>query len=71
MLHRTSLTQPMVFSSQNFLLSASFEAFAAVKFQVEEVFWFVTPRSAVVGHQLFRRPCCLHIHPEDGGSMDF
>jgi hypothetical protein len=37
------------------------------------VFWVVTPCSAVVGYQHFRRPYCLHLHsllPEDGGSME-
>jgi hypothetical protein len=33
-------------------------------FQVE-VFWVVTPCSIAV-----ENPYCLHLHPEDGGSMD-
>jgi len=43
--------------------NASFEAFMAVIFQVE-VFWVVTPRSAVVGCQHFRAPRCFRLHPE-------
>jgi len=39
-----------------------------VKFHVE-VFWVVMPCN-VVGYQCFRGPCCLHLHPEGGGSMD-
>jgi len=39
---------------------ASFEAFAAVMFQVE-VFWVVTSGGAVVGYQCLRGPCCLHL----------
>jgi hypothetical protein len=35
----------------------------AVKIQVE-VFWVVTPCSAVVGYQFFGGPCCLHIQCE-------
>jgi len=27
-----------------------------------EVFWFVTPRSVVVGCQRFGGPCCHHLH---------
>jgi hypothetical protein len=33
-----------------------------------EVFWVVMPCSAMVGYQCLRGPCCLHFHPEDGGS---
>jgi hypothetical protein len=29
----------------------------------------VTPCSVVVWYRLFRGPCCLHLHPEDVGSM--
>jgi hypothetical protein len=25
---------------------------------------------SVVGYQCFGGPCCPHLHPEDGGSMD-
>jgi len=32
-----------------------------VKIQVE-VFWVVTPCSAVLGYQCFGGPCCLHLH---------
>jgi hypothetical protein len=40
-----------------------------VKYQVE-VFWVVTPCSVVVGYQQrLVGPCCLELHPEDGGSM--
>jgi hypothetical protein len=31
-----------------------------MKIQVE-VFWVVTPCSAVVGYQRFRSPCCIHL----------
>jgi hypothetical protein len=48
---------------------ARFEVFTAVKVQVE-VFWVVTPYSVVIGYHRFRGQCCLHIHPEDGGSID-
>jgi len=27
-----------------------------------EVFWVVTPCNIVIGHQHFRRSCCLHLH---------
>jgi len=40
-----------------------------VIFQVE-VFWVVTVCNVVVGYQRFGCPCCLHLHSEDGGSMD-
>jgi len=30
-----------------------------------------TPCSVVGGYQLFRGSCCLHVHREDGDSMDF
>jgi hypothetical protein len=43
-----------------YILSASFEAFTAVMFQVE-IFWGVMPCSVVVGYQRFRGPCCLHL----------
>jgi hypothetical protein len=39
------------------------------RFQVG-VFLFVMPCSVVVVYQRFGDPCCLHLHPEDGGSMD-
>jgi len=39
---------------------ASFEAFTATMFEVE-VFWVVTPCNVVVGYQLSRDPCCLHL----------
>jgi hypothetical protein len=42
---------------------ANFEAFTAVMFQVA-VFWVVTSCSIVVGYQIFRGPCCLHIPVE-------
>jgi hypothetical protein len=45
------------------LPSACFEAFAAVTFQVEVL--YVVMCSVVVGYQRFRRPCRLHLHPED------
>jgi hypothetical protein len=62
---------------------ARFEVFMAVKIQ-DEVFWVVTPCSAMVGYQRFRGPCCVHrpdkvissrlfsslLHPEDGHSME-
>jgi hypothetical protein len=36
-----------------------------------EVFWVLTPCSIVViRYQKFRGPCCLHLHPEVGGSME-
>jgi len=44
-------------------LHASFEAFAAVIFEVE-VFWIVMPSSAVVGYQRFIGSCCLHLQCE-------
>jgi hypothetical protein len=35
-----------------------------------EVFWVMTPCSAVVAYQCFRGPCCLHLQgKEDGSSM--
>jgi len=34
-----------------------------------EVFWVVMPCN-VVGYQRFGNPCCLRLHPEEGGSMD-
>jgi len=33
------------------------------------VFWIVTPCSNVAGYQCFRASCCLHLEPEDRGSM--
>jgi len=33
------------------------------------VFWVMTPCSDVVAYQCFGGPCCLHVHPEAGGSM--
>jgi hypothetical protein len=52
---------------------ARFEVFTVVKIEVE-VFWVVTPCSAVAGYQHFRGPCCLLLQdevtdPEDGSSM--
>jgi hypothetical protein len=41
----------------------------AVVFQVK-VFRVVMLCSVVVGCQHFRGPCCLHLDPDDGGSMD-
>jgi hypothetical protein len=38
-----------------------FEAFTAVKIQVE-VFWVMSPCSVMIGYQLLRGPCCLHVH---------
>jgi len=35
-----------------------------------EVLWVVTPCNVMVGHQRFRGQCCLHLHAEDGRSMD-
>jgi hypothetical protein len=34
-----------------------------------EVFWVVTPCSVVVGYQIFRGTCCLHLHcdPHNAG----
>jgi hypothetical protein len=29
----------------------------------------VVPCNIVVGYERFRGPCCLHLYPEDGGSM--
>jgi len=43
--------------------TASFEAFTAVKIQVE-VFWVVTPCSVVAGWQRFGGPCCRHLQGE-------
>jgi len=40
----------------------------AVKIQVK-VYWVMMPCNVTVGYQHFRGPCCLHLHPEDGGSM--
>jgi len=45
------ITQASKFIDHN----ESFEAFAAVMFQIE-VFWHMTPCSVVVGYQLFREP---------------
>jgi hypothetical protein len=47
----------------------SFEAFTLLTYQFDD-FWVVTPCSVVLGCHRFRYPCCLHLHPEDGGSMD-
>jgi len=44
----------------------SFEAFTTVMFQVE-VFWAVTPRSAVVGYQGFECPCYLQLQGDVAG----
>jgi len=41
----------------------------AVKIQVQD-FCDVMPCSVVGGYQLFKGPCHLHLHPEDGGDMD-
>jgi len=46
------------------LFIASFGAFTAVMY---EVFGVVTPCGVVMGCQRFG---CLHLHPEDGGSID-
>jgi len=48
---------------------ARFEAFMVVKIQVE-VFWVGTRYSVVVGYHCFRGPCCVHLHPKNGGMMD-
>jgi len=48
---------------------ARLEVFTPMKFQVE-IFWVVTPFSTVVWYQRFKGPCCLHLHPECGGSME-
>jgi len=55
-------------SGNNYMkTNAKFEAFMAVMFQVE-VFWIVTPCSAVAGYQSVRGPCCFY--PEDRASLD-
>jgi hypothetical protein len=46
------------------LQEASFKALTAVMFQVE-IFWVVTPCSAVVGYRRFGGPCYLHLEGED------
>jgi hypothetical protein len=38
------------------------EFLAVFRFSQVEVFWDVTPCSAVVGHQRLGGPCCLHLH---------
>jgi hypothetical protein len=45
---------------KNVIINPSFEAFTAVKIQVE-VFRVVTPCSVVVGYQRFGGPYCLHL----------
>jgi len=32
------------------------------------VFGVVTPCSVVAGYHCFGGPCCLHLHPDNGGS---
>jgi hypothetical protein len=49
-------------------LIANFEAFTAVKVQVE-VFWVVTLCSVVVGYQHFRSWCCVHLHNPEGLNL--
>jgi len=46
-------------------ISASFEVFTAVMFQVEV--WVMTTCSFVVGYQRFGGPCCLHLHGRVAG----
>jgi len=41
----------------------TFEAFTAVKIHVD-VFWVVTPCSAVLGYQHFGGPSCLHLQDD-------
>jgi len=31
----------------------------------------VTPCNVLAGYQRFRAPCCLHLRPEDGGSISY
>jgi hypothetical protein len=54
---------PCHLQNPKFHYRTTFEAFAAVTFQVD-VFWIVTPCSVVVGYQRFRGPCCLHFQCE-------
>jgi len=42
---------------------ARLEIFTVMKFYVM-FFWVITPCSDAVGHQCFRGPCCLYLHPE-------
>jgi hypothetical protein len=44
--------------------------FEVMVVKTETEFWVVTLQGAVEGYQCFGSPCCLHLHPEDGGSMD-
>jgi len=46
------------------------EIFMAVRIQVV-VFCVVMPCSDVVAYQHFGGPSCLHLHPEDEGSLVF
>jgi hypothetical protein len=45
-----------------------FEAFTAVKIQVEFL-WVVTPCNDVVGYQSFGGPCCRRLQDENGGNV--
>jgi hypothetical protein len=47
-----------------------FEAFTVVKIQVE-VLCVVTPCSVEVGYQSFGGPCCLYLHGEVNGFIQF
>jgi hypothetical protein len=40
------------------------DIYTTVNIQVE-VFWVVTPCSAVVGYHRFGGPCCLHLQGSD------
>jgi hypothetical protein len=69
--HLTNMSSPLQFPwlyCNNISWVAKFDVFTAIKIQVV-VFWFVAPVSDVVGYWRFKRPCCLHLHPEDIGNM--
>jgi hypothetical protein len=36
--------------------------------KVQVMIWIVMLYDDVVGYHCSRGPCCLHLHPEDGGS---
>jgi hypothetical protein len=52
--------EPATYHILNRTKHARFEAFTAVKIQVD-VFWVVTSCGVVVGYQRFGGPCCLHL----------
>jgi hypothetical protein len=57
------------FSSPSSIKILNVSSYISVTPRVQvEFFRVVTPCSVVVGYQRFRGPCCLHLHPENGGS---